>query len=58
MTMKIRTEMWVLTRKGRPVRDEWGAYVMATKLIDAEALAYKRGQGEVPKKFVLRLERI
>jgi hypothetical protein len=56
--MKIRTEMWVLTWKSRPVRDEWGAYVMAAKLIDAEALAYKRGQGEVPKKFVLRLERI
>ena len=56
--MKIRTEMWVLTRNSRPVRDEWGAYVMAAKLIDAEALAYKRGQEEVPKKFVLRLERI
>ena len=56
--MKIRTEMWVLTWKSRPVRDEWGAYVMAATKTEAEALAYKRGQEEVPKKFVLRLERI
>lgn len=53
---RIRKQMWVLTYKKRFVKDEWGAYVMAEKLIDAEALAYKRGQKEVPMKCVVEIE--
>lgn len=53
---RVRTEMWVLTRKGRAVRDEWGAYVMAKTKTEAEELAYKRGQEEVPLKCKLTIE--
>lgn len=53
---RVRTEMWVLTYKGRPVRDKYGAYVMAKTKTDAEALAYERGQEEVPLKCKLTIE--
>lgn len=53
---RIRKQMWVLTRKKKFAKDEWGSYVLAAKLIDAEALAYKRGQGEVPMKCMVEIE--
>lgn len=55
---RVRTEFWVLTRKGRPVRDKWGAYVMAKTKADAEALAYERGQEEVPEKCVVEIKNL
>lgn len=47
---RIRTEFWVLTRRGIAVRDKWGSYVMAKTKTEAEELAYERGQEEVPVK--------
>lgn len=55
---RIRTEMWVLTRKSRPVRDKWGAYVMAKTKSEAYELAYERGQDEVPMKYRVTIEQL
>jgi hypothetical protein len=40
------------------VRDKWGAYVMAKTKTDAEALAYERGQEEVPEKCVVEIKNL
>lgn len=48
--------MWILTYKKRFVKDEWGAYVTAKSKVEAEELAYKRGQEEVPMKCMVEIE--
>lgn len=53
---RMWTEMWVLTKRGVPVKDKWGAYVMTRTKVGADALVYERGQEEVPKKCRVTIE--
>ena len=55
---RIRTDIWVLVKRGHAVRDEHGGFVVASTKVAAEILALKRGKDEEVQKCRLTLEDI
>ena len=55
---RIRTDLWVLVKRGHAVRDEHGGFVVANTKVGAELLALQRGNDEEVQKCRLTLEDI
>jgi hypothetical protein len=55
---RIRTELWVLVRRGLAVRDERGGFLLSNTKIGAELLALQRGKDEEVQKCRLTLNEI
>lgn len=55
---RIRTELWVLVKRGHAVRDEHGGFLIANTRIGAELLALQRGEDEEVQKCRVTLEEL
>jgi len=55
---RIRTELWVLVKRGNPVRDENGGFMLVSTRVGAELLALQRGNDEEVQKCRVTIEQL